>query len=82
MRGGRERVGRSKKIGRRSIGRTGGSRVSLGEVLYVCTGVDRKEPDVGTMIWELSHTGGESNGSRCTPCNMIETRSKSDGNTV
>ncbi len=82
MRGRRERVGRGKKIGGRSVGRTGGSRVNLGEVLYVCTGVDGKKPDVRTMIREMSHTGGEGDRSRCTPCNMIETRSKSDGDTV
>jgi hypothetical protein len=51
-------------------------------IACVCARVNRKEPDVGTMIWELSHVGGEGDGGRCTPCNMIEARSKSDGDTV
>jgi hypothetical protein len=49
MRGRGERVRRSKKIGRRSVGRTGGSRVSLGEILYVCARVS-----VGDIIFLLN----------------------------
>jgi hypothetical protein len=77
-----EGVWRGKEMRRRSVRQPGRGGVSEGKILYVSIGVGRKKPNVGTVVWKVSHAGKEGDGSRCTPCNMIETRSKSDGNTV
>jgi hypothetical protein len=42
--------------------------------LYVGIGVGRENPDVRAVVWKVLHAGGESDGSRSTPSNMIKAR--------
>jgi hypothetical protein len=51
-------------------------------VLYVCSGISREEPDVGAIIREIAQTGGESDGGRATPCNVVYARMEGDEDTI
>jgi hypothetical protein len=42
----------------------------------------RKEPDIRMKIREIPLTGGKGNGSRGTPCNMIDARAKGDKDAI
>ncbi len=75
-------IGRGKKIGRGDVRRARRFRISLGEVLYKCEGVQRKEPDIRTVKREIPHAGGKTDGGRGTPGDVVDTGPEGDGDTI
>jgi hypothetical protein len=82
MGSGEQGIGRGKKVGTGDVRRAGRFRISLGEILYKCEGFQRKKPDIRTVKREIPHAGGKIDGGGGTPCNMIDTGSKGDGDTI
>ncbi len=82
MGSGGQGIGRGKKVGAGDVWRAGRVRISLGEILYKCEGFQRKKPDIRTVKREVPNAGGESDGSRGTPGNVINAGSKGDGDTI
>jgi hypothetical protein len=82
MGSGGQGIGRGKKIGRGDVRRARRFRISLGEILYKCEGFQWKKPDIRTVKREIPGAGGESDGSRGTPGDVIDTGPKGDGDTI
>ncbi len=82
MGSGEQGIGRGKKGRTGDVRGAGSFRVSLGEVLYVCGGIQRKRPDVGTVKREIPNARGESDGGGGTPSNMIDADSKGYTNSI
>ncbi len=82
MGSGEQGIGRGKKIRAGDVRRAARFRVSLGEILYKCEGFQRKKPDIRAVKREVPNTGGESDGSRSTPGDVIDTDSEGDGDTI
>jgi hypothetical protein len=43
-------------------------------ILYTHRGIRREKPNVGAIIRKVTQAGGESDGGRCTPCNVVNAR--------
>ncbi len=51
-------------------------------ILYVCGRIGREEPNIGTIIQKIAQTGGEGDGGRTTPCNVVYARMEGDKDTI
>jgi hypothetical protein len=72
MGGGEQGIGRGREVRTGDVRGAGSFRVNLGEVLYVCRGIQRKRPYVGTVKRKILDARGESDGGGGTPSNMID----------
>jgi hypothetical protein len=78
MRSGKQGIWGGRKVRTGDVRGTGIFRVNLGEVLYVCRGIQGKGPDVRTVKRKILDARGKSDGSGGTPSNMIYADLKGD----